>query len=480
MAKQLESVWDNEPGFDPVKGKFRKLDLDRWLKEHKIAEQAQADGEQNKPSANEARAGIPAKIIGWVNQRGRICRQNVSKWLNDLERNLTDMEDDEGLEIQKQRVEEILGDAKLDLEGKVREQRGCLADQLESVRQAKLDYEEFRRESGLRRLPDYSGRKTALRYIFFFFILEIILNASSLMAVNPFGLVGAIGQMFFICTINILIMGLVVGGLLRLASHIEPVRRWFYRFLICAVVALVAGFNLIVGHFRDGMQAILDDPGADIFAVGNDTFVRFSEGYVTFDSFDSALLALLGFLFFCVSAWKWLSRDDRYPGYGKKHRMLQEIQNDYRIRFERAENQLKVEYRNYENKLKDIRYRLRVQQTKWRDHRVQGNSVVADFPINLKQYQHDLNFLLGIYYQANLTARTKPEPHWFFEPVEVDQEILSSPEFNVPEQTSLGSVADQIDKAIKELQRTFAEYRQEFPTLEEAMNYKAGVSRETA
>ncbi len=138
MAKQLEDLWDNVPGFDPAKGEFRRLDLDRWLKENRVIEQAGADGEQNKPSAGEARAGVPDKIIGWVNRRGRICRQNVSKWLNDLERNLADMEDVEGLEQRKQEVQETLEDAKLDLEGKKKSQRNELA-----VQQRNAEYEEI-------------------------------------------------------------------------------------------------------------------------------------------------------------------------------------------------------------------------------------------------------------------------------------------------------------------------------------------------
>ena len=480
MAKNMEAAWDNKPGFDRVNGKFIKLDLDLWLKEQDILKEAEADGRQNKPAANEPLAGIPSKIITWVNQRGRICRQNVGGWLNDLERNLTDMEDHEGLKVQVDQVEETLNDAELDLEGKVREQRGRLAVQLDAVRQAKLDYEAFRSESGLRRLPDYSGRKTALRYIIFFFCLELILNATSLMDANPFGLVGAIVQMALICAVNILIMGWCMGGLLRLAHHVKPIKSWFFGFLACVVVVLVAGFNMAVGHFRDSMQAILDDPSADIFAVGSDTFVRFAEGPVAFDSFQSALLALLGFLFFCVSAWKWLSRDDRYPEYGQKHRQLQEIQDDYRTRFESAENQLNDVFKKYEAKLEDIRHKLRAQQTRWKEHRVKGNAVVADFSTNLKQYQHDLNQLLGAYISANLKARTEPPPAWFSETVEVDQEILVSPDFTVPEQTSLGDVAGRIDKAIKDLQKMFKEHRKEFPTLEEAMGYDAGATREAA
>lgn len=469
MAKQLENLWDNVPGFDPGKGKFNQLDLGRWLKENRIIEQAGADGEQNKPSADEARAGIPDKIIAWINRRGRICRQNVSKWLNDLSRNLADMEDNEGLEHRKQEVQEFLKDAKLGLVDNIRRQRTHLTVQQKEVRDSNHDYEEFRRESRLRRLPDYKGRKSALWYIIFFFILELGLNATSLMDANPFGLIGAVVQMALICAVNILIMGAFMGGLLRLIHHVRPLIRWLSVLLALVTVSLVGGFNMVVGHFRDSMQAILDDPSADIFAVGSDTFIRFSEGYFAFDSFQSALLALLGFLFFCVSSWKWLDRDDHYPGYGKKHRLLQGIQDDYKDRCEAAAEELRQEFEKHENRLKDILCKLQTQKIRWNEHRVQGSQVVADFPTNLKQYQHDMNELLGAYFHANRSKRSEPEPAWFSQMEELDKELLIPPDFEFPEQTSLKSVADQVHEAINELQEYYGEHRKEIPTLEEAM-----------
>ena len=479
MAKQLEDLWDNVPGFDSNNGEFKRLDLDRWLKEKKIIEIAKTDGQQNKPSAEEARSGIPDKIIAWVNSRGRTCRQNVSGWLADLMRNLTDMEDSEGLERQKQEVEETLENAKLDLESKVREQRNHIATLQQSVRDARNDYEEFRREAKLRRLPDYSVRKSALTYILFFFSLELVLNATSLMDANPFGLLGAIVQMALICAVNILIMGWWVGGLLRLMHHVSFPIKAMAGFAAFVATILVIGFNLAVGHFRDSMQAILDDPEADILAVGSDTFVRLSEGLVAFDSFQSALLALLGILFFCVSTWKWLDRDDRYPGYGKKHRLLKEIQDDYIERFDRATAELRAEFKDYESKLKDVLHRLVTQQERWRRNGIQGQQVVSDFSTNLKQYQHDLNELLGAYFRENRAARTEPEPAWFSQEVKVDKEILDPPEFKLPKQPSFKEVADVVDQAIKELQQFYGKKRQEFPNLEEAMHNTSDSREQT-
>ena len=479
MAQKLKD-WDNIPGFNATTGEFNQLDLGRWLKDHEIVEQAKLLGEQNKPADNEEREGISARIIAWVNRRGRICRQNVSNHLNDLERDLADMESPEQLRFIEQEVDELLGRAELDLDSKVRDGSNHLTVAERDLREEEKDFQVFRRESGLRRSPDYSGRKSAIWYITAFFVVELLLNATMLMDANPFGLLGSAVQMGLIGAVNIWIMGWYMGGIVRQIHHVQTVRKWLFLLLAALVVSFVVCFNLMVGHFRDSMQAILDDPSADLLSVGSDTFERFGAGLASFDSFQSGLLALLGLLFFGVSAWKWLDRDDHYPDYGRRHRRLEQKMGDYRRRFNQATKNLEATFSHYENQLEDVRHRLVTRLTRWREHRLQGNNIIEDYPTNLAQYQHDLNELLGAYYTANRSTRTEPEPAWFADPVKIDKEILDPPAFNTPEQTSLKNVADLVDEAIKKLQRTFGESTRQFRTLEEAMKESMGVKEDLA
>ena len=467
MAKPLEIPWDNVRSFDREKREFRKLDLEGWLRDNKIIELARKDGKHNQPAVDQALSGTPAKIIDWVNRRGSICKENVTNWLTDLSQNLADMADPQALKAEEQRVRQTLEDARLALDNKVQQHSNHTLQQ--DVSEARYDFEAFRRESKLRRLPDYSGRASAWKYIVGFFCLEVVLNATSLMAANPFGLLGAVVQMGLICMVNILIMGGVMGELLRWIRHVDQVKRRLAGLVSCIVVAFVFCFNLMVGHFRDSMEAIIDDPTADIFAVGRDTFARFAEGPVAFDSFQSALLALLGFLFFGVAAWKWLARDDHYPGYGNKHRLLQVTEQDYIARHQQASAELQSEFEAYKSRLKDIYHRLITQQTRWRETRIQGKPVVADFKTHMNLFNHDLDFLLKAYYSANLAERTQPAPAWFAETVKVDQDILVPPVFELPEQNSLEEVADGVDQAITDLQRFYDEKRQQFPTLTEVV-----------
>ena len=206
--------WDNAPGFDPKKEEYIHLDLDQWLKKHKISDEGRKSGAQNLPStdSNELDA-CEEKIRSWINRRGRVCRQNVSGHLSDLERQLSDMENDQELDTLQQKVLEIKEDAELKLELKARESRNTLHEHETAVSKATQDFARFRKEAGLTRLADYSHRNVALwLFIVPGFIAETVLNATLLMEVSRFGLLGSAGLMGGISIINILILAWVMGG----------------------------------------------------------------------------------------------------------------------------------------------------------------------------------------------------------------------------------------------------------------------------
>ena len=129
---------------------------------------------------------------------------------------------------------------------------------------------------------------------------------------------------------------------------------------------------------------------------------------------------------------------------------------------------------DFQSRLKDIRHRLVIKQSQWREHCVKGQRIVSEFRTNLGQYQHDLNDLLGAYYAANCSERTEPAPAWFSDRIDVDAAILEAPAFNPPEQTSLKSVADKVDEAISALQATFKHSMRKIRTLESVLARSGG------
>ena len=339
----------------------------------------------------------------------------------------------------------------------------------EDVSVSYRDFAAFRQRSGLTRLADYSHRQGALITILGCLIVEVVLNATLLMEVNAFGLIGSSVQMGLIGAVNVLIAGAAMGALLRWCHHIALWRKFFSWLGIVLIVAAVVSFNLVVGHFRDSMQAVLSDPSADIFALGSDTFQRFLAGWASLDSFQSFLLVLLGILFFSVASWKWFQRDDIYPDYGRRDRELKKVRANYVKEFDRVNDDLQKTYQKYKSKLEDIRHKLEIQQSQWRNICIRGENLVVNYTINLKQYQHDLEFLLNHYRTANRNARTDPEPPHFKKLKRVDASILKPPAFNPPAETSLKGVMDQVHTAISRLQDVFRNSMRKYPILEAVM-----------
>ena len=463
--------WNNEPGFDRTTEKYLPLDVTAWLKKHGIEKEGRKQGANNQPAPDsEDLDATETNIRAWIHRRARICRDNVGGHLSDLERDLAVMDNDQQLVTLGQRVGQMEQDARLALERRLGEGRNTLVTLEQAIREDSDDFRSFRHSQGLTRQADYSHRNGALPFIVICCFIEVGLNAALLMEVNAFGLIGSLAQMSLISAVNVLICGLAMGGLLR-QSNLRAVPRRAAAWLgILVLLAFVGAFNLAVGHFRDSMQAVINNPSADIAALGNDVLVRFAASPLGLESFQSYLLALLGFLFFCVASWKWLQRDDVYPDYGRRHRQLEKRKNDYAARYKTAQEDLGQTFAEHESHLEDVREQLEIKLSTWRDICVRGRHLVTQFPMQMGQYANDLEFLMSAYRTANRTARTAPPPRHFGAKPEVEAGILeAAPAFSPPPESNLTEVMQSVHDAIKNVQDAYRDSARRYPTLDDLM-----------
>ena len=464
MAKHPK--WEDIPGFDAVKEEYVQLHTDEWLTEHRIADEGQRRGAQNEPAAtDDVLDSLEAEIVAWVNRRGRVCRENVSGHLANLERELENMETDVELDILAGTVGELRNDAAIALEEGLDAGRNGLAGPQSELRVGVAEFERFRRGAGITRLADYSHRGEAKWVIGPCFLVEIILNGTLLMDVMPTGLLGSVGLMGLISAVNVLILGLGMGVLLRQKNHVRTARKAMSWGGIAAIVLLILVFNLLVGHFRNSLLAV-EQAGTDPLTVGGDVFARAFAAPLDLGSFQTALLVLLGIAFFGISAWKWYQRDDPYPGYGKLHRQLKATQDAYLKAYEDAQERFSSTHQNHLRKLDDQRQALLAKQSTWRETRRRGQWLVRDYPTNALQYQADLNRMLAAYRSANRETRTEPAPPHFDLEKALDDAILEPPEFRPPAGTNIANVAESVHLAIEALQGDYRVKRREFPTLE--------------
>lgn len=457
---------DHQGGFDRVEGEFAPLDPEKWLADHDVAAEGARLGKDNLPASNARRFdAMERHIIDYVNQEATSCRENVSAFLSDQTRKVLANADEEELQIlaQKVSVDEAAGLG--NIEGALQRGLDSLLPLGEDVARARRDFDAFRQSAGLTRLADYSHRKAALWVILAFFTIEVALNATLLMDVNVFGLVGAIGQMSLISAVNVLILGCAMGALLRRTSYVSTRLASASWLGVLIIVGLVCLFNLSVGHFRDAMAAIVDDPSAELSSMGADAIQRFVTEPVGLASFESALLVLLGASLFGVASWKWLQRDDPYPDYGRRDREVKALDEAYRAAYNRAKSALDAAPRDTMGKLEDTIHQLEIKKSVWKDTFETGRKVVADYGVNIAKYQFALDFLLSAYRTANSNARKEEAPAHFDEQVLISQEILEAPDFTPPPQTALVNIAEEAHTAVARLQARHGEAVRQFPTL---------------
>ena len=87
MAQQF-----NQKGFDPIKAEYIRLDCDAWIKENDILKEGRNRGTQDLPGSDEIQPdSIYQKIIDFVGQRARDCRDDVIKYVQSQRARMTDL-----------------------------------------------------------------------------------------------------------------------------------------------------------------------------------------------------------------------------------------------------------------------------------------------------------------------------------------------------------------------------------------------------
>ena len=317
MAKRDPNAeWDDIPGFNGQTGEYVRLDTDGWLKAHRIREKARELGLDNFPGKDQADPDdAHYKMLAWINQRAKQCKQDVDKYLLDQKAMLSRIEESEDLETFKEDADQITADATIGFWQKTQDDQNTLSQIKAELLYGWREYVKFRKCNHLDRLAQDTDVVTAVIWVLILFLIETVLNASLLMEVNPFGLIGAAIQMGLITSVNILIGFLGVGQIFRYVNHVNMGKRFVGWLAGGSLTCLILGFNVAVGHFRDSMQAMVARAETDpIVMLENDAVPRLLEEPLGFDTFQTVLLVVMGILFFAIASWKGYRWDDPYPG----------------------------------------------------------------------------------------------------------------------------------------------------------------------
>ncbi len=281
-----------------------------------------------------------------------------------------------------------------------------LKTDLDAIRQ---EFHHFQAQHHLQRTPHYPDSQ--LLYIaiaLVFWLLESIGNGYFFAEGSELGLLGGIGQAIIIAAINISSAFLLMGWLFRYKNHRAVGKQiaaylGFIIYLLCTL-----GFNLLVAHYRE-FFALQPE------AAGNLAVQRFIESPWHLSEFNSWILFVMGLLFSVFAFIDGYKREDAYPGYGKLHRRLQQLHEEYEEHRDAIVEQVEEIRQDFLHKLEEMKQAVLLKHTRLVHLVEDKQAFVAEYEQGIANFTAAANALIYRYRDMNMRARQTPPPRYFSE-----------------------------------------------------------------
>ena len=466
------SKWEDIPGFDRTKGEYLRLDGDAWLAAHRIRAEGERRGKQNQPGSNETLPDeMYHKIESWVRKRALDCKEEVGKYINEELASLHDFRSFWEKQNPEIDLDALVTRRCQDLRAKADQSVGDLDQQRAEFEEAARDLRNFRQRHRLSRVAHYPSNKFAhWLWIPVAGIAETFVGANLLGSVSRGGVIEG-WMVAVVLTLANILLGAWAGRIWRSTQF-----DWgFLKLFACAqgavtfAVALV--WNNMAGHVRD-VYVLAEQLGTleapdEAFATAYQTMI---ERPLPWESLQSAGLALVGIAVFALTAYKSYTADDTFPGYGPRHRKAEALRGRYQDDLNDTLEELESTRNAANVAIDEIKNRYEIDKAAWESAFDRLRMVVHDYPVNLRQYNMDLAYLLAAYRDANLAARTAAPPSFFdIKPV-IDEDVLRPPEVLLPDPPEWGDIPEKAKAGFARVEETYAQLRTRYQMLDRVVD----------
>ena len=458
----------NQKGFDPIKAEYARLNCEAWIKANDILKEGRTRGKSDLPGADETQPdSIYQKIIDFVGQRARDCREDVISYVQRQCASMTDLTSDwenENPEITLEaRIQKECGDldsiAKRDLE--------FAGNKRGAKHQAEEALNEFKQENDLKRVAEYPDNEYAhWMWVPVAAIAESFIGANLLGSVSRGGTIEGWTVAAVLTIVNIL-FGIGAGQSCRFMNHARVLVKSINVLMLALVVVLALLWNTVAGHVRDAY--VLAEASGNLDSIDSafaNAFAILVASPIPWDSLQSAGLVFVGIAVFMLTGYKSFTSDDRIPGYGKLHRHVEKLTAEYETVREECLDQLKTKHDEIHLVIEEFKDRHTADKASWQNIRDDVTTVLEEYEVNLSQYNLDLAYLLAAYRDANLAARTSPRPPFFNSPHAVDHEVTHRPEIEIPDPFQWGDIQHIAQQGFSKLEHEYAVLRNRFEAID--------------
>ena len=468
-VKSSRSRWEDSPGFDRTRRTYIRPDGDAWLDAHGIRTEGKERGKRNQPGSDETLPDeIYRKIENWVQKRALDCKTEVGKYIDEELANLHESGSYWEKENPEIDLDALVTQRCQDLHAIAAKSVSDLDKQRAEYEEAARDLKNFRERRHLSRVAHYPSSQVAhWLWVPVAMIVESFVSANLLGSVSRGGVIEGWMVAVVLTFVNVL-LGIWAGRIWRFTHYDWGFVKLFAyaQGALCAAVALV--WNDVAGHVRD-VYVLAEKTGAleapdEAFAAAWRAMV---ERPLPWESLPSAGLALVGFAVFLLTTYKAYTADDPFPGYGARHRKVEDLHGRYQDGLNYALDQQLESARNDANKaIDEIKNRYEMDRAGWENALAKLRMVVDEYPMNLRQYNKELAYLIAAYRSANLAARTdSPPPFFDIEPT-IDEDVLRPPEFSIPAPPEWGDIPKKAKAGFVRVEETYAHLRTRYQMLD--------------
>ena len=466
------SEWEDISGFDRTKREYIRLDGDAWLAAHRIREEGERRGKRNQPGTDENLPdAIYQKIENWVRKRALDCKEEVGKYISEELATLHDSRSFWEKQNPEIDLDALVVQRCQDLHAKADQSVSDLDKQRAEYEEAARDLKDFRQQHRLSRVAHYPSSQFAhWLWIPVAGIAETFAGANLLGSVSRGGVIEGWMVAAVLTLVNIL-LGAWAGRVWR-STHYDWsfVKLFAYaQGVVSAAIALV--WNDVAGHVRDvyvlaEKTGALEAPDA-AFASAYRTMI---DRPLPWESLQSAGLALVGIAVFVLTAYKAYTADDTFPGYGPRHRKSEALRGHYQDDLNDALEDLESTRNETNVAIDEIKNRYEIDRAAWEAARDRLRMIVDHYPVNLRQYNKDLAYLLAAYRDANLAARTAAPPCFFDVEPTIDEDVLQPPEVPLPDAPEWGDIPEKAQAGFERVQDTYAQLRARYQMLDRVVD----------
>lgn len=425
----------------PSPGKvFPDIDVDRIAADLRLEREGSKRGEKNQPASVEVKLDlIEQEVVDHVSEFRRMGISNFeehSQVYADRVARAARMSTD---------IQTAVGDAETDFMAEINNWNGILANARNDLRLVREEFEDFRKENGLKRtMHEGGGLIQWIAVSLTILVVESAMNSYFFADVHEFGIGGG-----FLTAIVISIINIGVATIAAWASRNFNHRRFGRKFIgalfFFGAVSIVPVFNLGVAHFRNAVEA--GEPWKKAAGFARE---RIFTNPLGLESIEAWFLGIVGILLAIVAGLKTYHSCDPYPGYGRVWRKMWGAREAYAQKNEEAikavtETRNKaVEYLTNasENAQAQISEAVSVS-----NELASLRNLLGSF---LKQCNQKANLLLAIYRNVNGRERTTPAPDHFSKDFSFDSYEIAPPQavLNPANATAVQELNKKIDDAI--------------------------------